>query len=167
VSAFPKTRAAAGYAAAHGRGDPAGHRATVLLRRLRACGAALAGADGRMAAVVHGLLRGLVQAARDLAGPAWLAAHSDDPGIAAFTALEATLGLPAPAELDEIIAGALWARFAPHAAAREDGVRADGERGSSCPWPGQFGRRVAGRPDPRGPGTPQWAARGGSRDVAG
>jgi len=132
VSAFPETRAAAGYAAAHGRGDPAGHRATVLLRRLRACEAALAGADGQMTAAVHGLLRGLVQAARDLAGPAWLAAHSDDPGIAAFTALEATLGLPAPAELDEIIAGALWARFAPDAAAREDGVRADGERGSSC-----------------------------------
>jgi len=58
-------------------------------------------------AVFHGVLRDLVLAVRDLAGPAWLAAASDDPGIAAFTALQATPVPPAPAELDEIISRTL------------------------------------------------------------
>jgi hypothetical protein len=62
-------------------------------------------------AALHGLLRDLVLAARDLAGPAWLAAASDDPDIAAFTALQATPVPPSPAELDEIISRVLWARF--------------------------------------------------------
>ena len=74
-----------------------------------------------MPAVFHGVLRDLVLAARDLAGPAWLAATSDDPDTAAFTALQATPVPPSPAELDEIIARVLRARFAPPGLARDDG----------------------------------------------
>jgi hypothetical protein len=47
-----------------------GH-ATILLARLGAC--AGIPAAGGVPAVLHGPLRDLVQAARDLAGPAWLA----------------------------------------------------------------------------------------------
>ena len=74
-----------------------------------------------MPAVFHGALRDLVLAARDLAGPAWLAAASDDPDIAAFTALQATPVPPSPAELDEIISRVLRARVAPPGLARDDG----------------------------------------------
>ena len=74
-----------------------------------------------MPAVFHGVLRDLVLAARDLAGPAWLAATSDDPDIAAFTALQATPVPPSPAELDEIISRALRARFTPPGPARDGG----------------------------------------------
>ena len=74
-----------------------------------------------MPAVFHGVLRDLVLAARDLAGPAWLAATSDDPDTAAFTALQATPVPPSPAELDEIISRVLRARFAPPGLARDDG----------------------------------------------
>jgi WD40 repeat protein len=41
-------------------------------------------------AALHSLLRDLVLAVRDLAGPAWLDASGDDPDVTAFTALEAT-----------------------------------------------------------------------------
>ena len=71
MSAFPKTRAAA------------------LLTRLGAREDIPAGGD--VPAVFHGVLRDLVLAARDLAGPAWLAAASDAPDIAAFTALHSQL----------------------------------------------------------------------------
>jgi hypothetical protein len=111
MSAFPKTRAAARYAARHARSELARARAAVLLTRLGACQDIPAGAA--VPAVFHGVLRDLVLAARDLAGPAWLAAASDDPDIAAFTALQATPAPPSPAELDEIIARVLWARFGP------------------------------------------------------
>lgn len=63
-----------------------------------------------------GPLRDLVLAARDLAGPAGLAASADDPDVAAFTALESTPAPPAPADLDEVLSRVLWARFAPRAA---------------------------------------------------
>ena len=77
-----------------------------------------------MPAVFHGVLRDLVLAARDLAGPAWLAATSDDPDIAAFTALQATPVPPSLAELDEIISRVLRARFAsPATAAAASGQR--------------------------------------------
>lgn len=66
---------------------------------------------GEIPALAQGLLRGLMLAARDPAGPAWLAASGDAPDIAAFTALDATPVLPPPADLDEIIARVLWARF--------------------------------------------------------
>ena len=137
MSMLPKTRTAAGYIARHLRGAPAGVRAAVLLTRLDACEAALAGvgagahahahahADGEVPAVAHDLLRDLVLAARDLVGPAWLAADGEDPDIAAFAALRATPAPPAPAELDEIISRLLWFRFAPHCPAR-DGTGLDG-----------------------------------------
>jgi hypothetical protein len=63
MSAFPKTRAAAGY----GRSE-------------------LARARRRAAAAAQRLLGGLVLAVRDPAGPAWLEAGGDDPDVAAFTA---------------------------------------------------------------------------------
>jgi hypothetical protein len=46
----------------------------------------MASASGQPPAVA-GLFRGLVLAARDLAGPAWLAASGDDPDVTAFTTL--------------------------------------------------------------------------------
>jgi hypothetical protein len=79
VSAFPKTRAAAGYAAGHGPGELTRARATTLLARLDAFEDLLPGGDGDVPAALHGLLRDLVLAARDLAGLSWLAAASDDP----------------------------------------------------------------------------------------
>jgi hypothetical protein len=117
VTAFPKTRAAAGYAARHGPGELTRARAAIVLARLDACEGLLPGGDGDVPAVLRGLLRDLALAARDLAGPAWLEAASDDPDIAAFTALQAT---PAPAGLDEVVSRMLWARFGPPGAARDD-----------------------------------------------
>jgi len=116
MSYFPKTRAAAGYAASQGRSILARGRAAVLVRRLRACEAALDAAGGYLLPAASGPLRDLVLAARDLAGPAWLAASADDPDVAAFTALESTPAPPAPADLDEVLSRVLWARFAPRAA---------------------------------------------------
>jgi hypothetical protein len=121
MSTFPKTRAAAGYIARHGPGELARARAAILLAKLGACDDLLPGGDGGVPAALHGLLRDLVLAARDLAGPAWLAATSDDPDIAAFTALQATSAPPSPADLDEIISRVLWARFAPPGRARDGG----------------------------------------------
>jgi len=119
MGTFPQTRAGAGYIARHARGELARGRAAVLLTALDACEDVPAGGD--VPAVFHGVLRDLVLAARDLAGPAWLAAASDDPDIAAFTALQATPVPPSPAELDEIISRVLRARFAPPGLARDDG----------------------------------------------
>ena len=116
MSYFPKTRAAAGYAASQERSILARGRAAVLVRRLRACEAALDAAGGYLLPAASGPLRDLVLAARDLAGPAWLAASADDPDVAAFTALESTPAPPAPADLDEVLSRVLWARFAPRAA---------------------------------------------------
>jgi len=122
MSAFPKIRTAASYIARHGPGELTRARAAVLLARLDACDDLLSGAGA--AAVLHSPLRDLVQAARDLAGPAWLAAASDDPGITAFTALPAAAPvLPSPAELDEITSRMLRARFAPPGTAPDPGRR--------------------------------------------
>ncbi|HYZ57804.1 MAG TPA: hypothetical protein VE733_30485 [Streptosporangiaceae bacterium] len=74
-----------------------------------------------------GLLRGLVLAARDLAGPVWLAASGDDPDVAAFTTLQATCCPPEVAEIDEICARVLWARYAPYDVAR-NGTAGDSAR---------------------------------------
>jgi hypothetical protein len=119
MTRFPKTRAAARYAARHGPGEPARARAAVLLAKLGACETALAGGDASPP-VVCGLLREVMLAAGHLAGPAWLAASGDDPGIAAFTALRAAPAPPAAAELDEIISRVLWTRFPPPGAACDD-----------------------------------------------
>jgi hypothetical protein len=88
VTAFPRTRAAAGYAARHGPGELARARATLLLARLDACEDFLPDGDGDVPAARRSLLPDLVLAARDLAGPAWLAATGDDPDIAAFTGVD-------------------------------------------------------------------------------
>jgi STAS domain len=98
--------------------------AGVVLARLGACEGIPAG--GEVPAVFHGLLRDLVLAVRDLAGPAWLEASGDDPDVAAFTALQATPVPPSPAELDEIIARVLWARFAPPGPPRDGAGPAPG-----------------------------------------
>ena len=116
MSYFPKTRAAAGYAASQGRSGPACARAAVLIRRLQACETALDAAGGHLLPDASGPLRDLVLAARDLVGPGWLAASADDPDVAAFTALDSAPAPPAPADLDEVLSRVLWARFAPRAA---------------------------------------------------
>lgn len=115
MSYFPKTRAAVGYAASQGRSILVRGRAEVLIRRLQACEAALDEADGHIPPVASGPLRDLVLAARDLAGPVWLAASADDPDVAAFTAVESAPAPPGPADLDEVLSRVLWARFAPRA----------------------------------------------------
>jgi hypothetical protein len=145
MSVFPKTRAAAGYIAAAGPGELARARAAILLARLDACDDILSG-DGDVPAALHGLLRDLVLAVRDLAGPAWLDASSDDPDMAAFTVLQAAASPPDPARTDEICARVLWARFAPPA-------------GQDDPGPG-----VPGQPLPRQP-VPGPAAGGRDKDT--
>jgi len=70
MSVFPKTRAAAGYIAAAGPGELARTRAAILLARLGTCDDILpGGAGGDVPAALHGLLRDLMQAVRDPAGP--------------------------------------------------------------------------------------------------
>ena len=111
---FGKTRAAAEYAALHARADLPRVRAAALLRELAACEAALAGGNGRQpAAVSAALLRSLVIAVRDLAGPAWLEVIADDPDVAAFAAMQATASPPDPGVVDETCSRVLWARFSP------------------------------------------------------
>jgi hypothetical protein len=114
VRLFGKTRAAAEYAALHARADLTRIRAAALLQELGACETPLADGNGRQPApVAAALLRGLVAAVRDLAGPAWLEASADDPDVAAFTAMQATASPPAPGVIDETCSRVLWARFSP------------------------------------------------------
>lgn len=108
---FTKTRAAADYIGRHTSSDLTRHRALILLHQLRSCEAALA-TEGDIPVAVHGLLRALVLAVRELTGTAWLAASRDDPDIAAFAALDMKPHPPSPADLDEILSRVLWARFA-------------------------------------------------------
>jgi hypothetical protein len=120
VRPFGKTRAAAEYAALHARADLTRVRAAALLRELAACETALADENGQQpAAVTAALLRSLVIAVRDLAGPAWVDASADDPDVAAFTAMQATASPPDPGVADEICSRVLWARFSPAGAHRE------------------------------------------------
>lgn len=147
MSVFPKTRAAAGYAARHGPGELTRARAVVLLARLDAFEDLLPGSDGHAPAAVCGLLPDLVLAAGDLAGPAWLQASSDDPDVAAFTGLQATASPPDPARIDEICSRVLWARFAPA------GATQDGPGGStSAGQPAPSGGNGAGTRHERTPG---------------
>jgi hypothetical protein len=114
VRLFRKTRAAAEYAALHARADLTRVRAAALLQELAACETALADGNGRQSAAVSAaLLRSLVIAVRDLAGPAWLDASADDPDVAAFTAMQATASPPNPGVVDETCSRVLWARFSP------------------------------------------------------
>jgi len=126
MSVFPKTRAAAGYIATAHAGELARARAAILLARLDACDDILSG-DGGVPAALHGLLRDLVQAVRDLAGPAWLDASSHDPDVTAFTVLQAAASPPDPARTDEICSRVLWARFAPPAGQDDPGSDAPGQ----------------------------------------
>ena len=119
MSVFGKTRAAAEYAARHGRTELARARAVVLLERLDACEVTLADDDTQLRVTIAGLLRSLVLAARDVVGPAWLEASSDDPDVATFTALQATASPPDPDRIDEICSRVLWARFARPGATRD------------------------------------------------
>jgi hypothetical protein len=122
VRPFGKTRAAAEYAALHARADLVRVRAAALLQELAAFETALAGGNGReRAAVSAALLRSLVIAVRDLAGPAWLDACADDPDVAAFTAMQATASPPGPGVVDETCSRVLWARFSP-AGTRSEGA---------------------------------------------
>lgn len=109
---FTKTRSAADYISRHTSSDLARSRALVLLKRLGVCEAALAAADSDPG-LLHSLLQGLVLTVRELAGPAWLSANTDDPDIAAFTALADAPTPASAADLDELLARVLWARFAP------------------------------------------------------
>lgn len=114
MPAFAKTYGAADYIYHHATGESTRHHALVLLRRLRACEAALASGDGRIPALALDLLPSLVPVVRELAGQAWLAAAGDDdPAIRGFTTPGRTLGAPAPAVLDEALSRVLWDRFAP------------------------------------------------------
>lgn len=108
MSTFPRTRAAAASIARHVPGEPARARAAALLAILRALDGTPAGSHPPAASPA--MLRDLVLAARDLVGQSWLAA-SDDFRAAAFTALQAAPAPPPRDELDEIISGALRARF--------------------------------------------------------
>lgn len=112
MTAFPRTRTAARYALRHTSSDLTRDRAARLLKHLGACEAALAG-HGQQPGLTAGLLRSLVLATRDLAGPAWLTASASEPAVDAFTALQATPAPPSPSELDGTLARVLWARFAP------------------------------------------------------
>jgi hypothetical protein len=150
MSAFPKTRAAAEYAARHSRAELTRAAAVILLARLGVCEDFLPGGDGDVPAALHGPLRDLVLAVRDVAGPAWLDASGDDPDVAAFTVLQATASPPDPARIDEICSRVLWARFAqaqngmtpatpaPDPAAQLAGPPAPrtGERRPAAPGPG-------------------------------
>jgi hypothetical protein len=102
VSAFAKIRAATEYAAQHGRSGLTQPGAVLLLKRLDVCEAVLADRGGQLPVMVAGLLRGVVLAARELAGPTRLEANGEDPDVAAFIALLATASPPDPARIDEI-----------------------------------------------------------------
>ena len=152
MSAFPRTRAAAEYAARHSPAELTRARATILLARLGACEDLLPGGDGDVPAALHGLLRDQVLAIRDLAGPAWLDASGDDPDVAAFTVLEATASPPDTARIDEICSRVLWARFAPDAGRNgpgHDGT-GPGQPPPSAPAAARTGER---RPAATGPGN--------------
>lgn len=63
-----------------------------------------------------GMLRQIVIAIRDLAGPAWLARHASDPAVRAFMALDAMPAPPPLPILDHTLARCLQARFSPQPA---------------------------------------------------
>lgn len=112
MPAFAKTRSVADHIYQRATGEPTRHQALVLLRRLRACEAALASGDGHIPALAHDLLLSLIPAVRELAGPASLAASGKDPAVGAITVLAKIPDAAALSELDEIRARFLRHRFA-------------------------------------------------------
>ncbi len=110
MSRFPCTRAECVRICQDGPGDRDRSRALTLLKRLRDSEAALARDDERAPAMLA-LLRGLVLAARELAGTGWLIARASRSEVAAFLALDVMPQPPAPTDLDQVMAGLLQARF--------------------------------------------------------
>jgi hypothetical protein len=119
-----KTRTAADYAYRHAHGELARAEVSEVLRAIAAYDAAT-GPDAMLRR-----MRDLIIAVQQAAGPALLKANADDPDIARFNALleEATGQDTAagqdgtaqddqapggPADLDEILATVLWARYGP------------------------------------------------------
>jgi hypothetical protein len=110
---FAKTRSLAGHIYQRAAGEPTRHQALVLLRRLRACEAALASDDGHIPALAQTLLLSLIPAVRELANPAWpTAADANDSAIGAITVVAKIPDPPGLSELDEILARILRHRFA-------------------------------------------------------
>lgn len=110
---FSKTRAAAEYVARRAHAGLTRVRTAALLDELAAY-EAVADQNGQLEVPARaGLLRSLVIAVRDLAGPGWLEASADDPDVATFLALQATASPPDPATIDETCSRVLWARFGP------------------------------------------------------
>jgi hypothetical protein len=124
-----KTRTAADYAYRHARGELARAEVAEVLRAIAAYDAA-ASPDA-----ILRRMRDLIIAVQQAAGPAVLKANADDPDIARFNALlEEATGKAAdagrggaarddgasggPADLDEILAAVLWARYGPEPGAR-------------------------------------------------
>jgi hypothetical protein len=122
-----KTRTAADYAYRHAHGQLAQARAAEVLRAIAAYDAANAAADPD---AILSRIRDLIIAVQQAVGPALLKAGAGDPDIARFNALlgEATGEAAAagqdgaapddeapggPADLDEILAAVLWARYGP------------------------------------------------------
>jgi hypothetical protein len=120
VEPFRKTRAAVRYAARSASAELTRVRAAALLEQLADWETAAAdGSLRQQAAADPGLLRSLVIAVRELAGPDWLDAMDDDPDVAAFTAISATASAPSPDRIDETCSRVLWARFSPVGTYRE------------------------------------------------
>jgi hypothetical protein len=115
VIAFLKTRAAADHIYRHVPNDRTRRSALAVLSQLNRCEAAVADqtGNGNSPVTISALLRGLISATADLAGPEWLTAHHDDPAAAGFTALRQADHLPDPVVIDDVLSGLLWARYAP------------------------------------------------------
>ena len=119
-----KTRTAADYAYRHAHGELARAEVAEVLRAIAAYDAAVS------PVAVLRRMRDLIIAVQQAVGPALLKAGADDPDIARFNALlEEATGKAAgagqdgaarddrasggPADLDEILAAVLWARYGP------------------------------------------------------
>lgn len=136
MTTLSQTRAAAGYLTRHAPAALTRSRALLLEEKLTACGNPLP----TVAAPSPGLLRQIVIAVRDLAGPAWLHARTGDPGIHAFTSLDSPPPHPAPSS---------WTRSSPAACApASDHTSAHGNQHPPAPStkPGRPGIRHDERP---------------------
>jgi hypothetical protein len=103
TTVLTQTSAAARDIAQHAPVAVTRARALLLDQQLAACATGPA----------PGVLRQIVIAIRDLAGPAWLTHHASDPAIRAFTALDAMPAPPPLPILDHTLARCLQARFTP------------------------------------------------------
>jgi hypothetical protein len=106
VSVFSCTRAVLVRVCQDGPGDRDRARALALLKQLRGIRPAPDPDHHDLA-----LLRELVLAVRELAGPGWITARAASLEVTAFTALDRMPHPPPSAELDQILASVLQARF--------------------------------------------------------